>query len=91
MGHSGKVGVVMYWDGSGWAWMAVMPLLWIVLVGLIVWAAVRLAHGPSGHNGGRSPQDSPEDILDRRFASGEIDAATYTQAREHLAAHRRKR
>ncbi|MFG3294813.1 SHOCT domain-containing protein [Streptomyces sp. NPDC048179] len=90
-----EVGTVMYWDGGGWAWMAFMPLLWIVLIGLAVWAVIRLTHGPSGRPGGRSEtwegrerRETPEDILDRRYASGEIDTDTYTEARERLAVHR---
>lgn len=93
----------MYWDGGGWAWMAFMPLVWIVLIGVIVWAVIRLAqhggHGPEQHRWGPPretpekyrwgpPRETPEEILDRRFASGEIDADTYTEARERLAAHR---
>ncbi|MFE3324966.1 SHOCT domain-containing protein [Streptomyces sp. NPDC059176] len=82
---------MMYWDG-GWAWMAFMPLLWIVLIGFVVWAVVRFTHHPTGHGNGpeqRWPQkETPEEILDRRFASGEIDADAYTEARQRLAAHR---
>ncbi|MEV6202943.1 SHOCT domain-containing protein [Streptomyces sp. NPDC051771] len=35
-----------------------------------------------------APPDAPEDILDRRFASGEIDADAYAETRRRLAAHR---
>lgn len=83
---------MMYWNGGGWAWMMFMPLLWIVLIGLVVWAVIRLTHHPAGHRDGPEytwPQrETPEDILDRRFASGEIDADTYAEARQRLAAHR---
>ncbi|WIY01027.1 hypothetical protein QRX60_44490 [Amycolatopsis mongoliensis] len=81
---------MMYWNGGGWAWMALMPVLWIVLIGLVVWAVVRLTQQRPGggheQGRGRPPQETPEQILDRRFASGEIDIDAYTQAREHLAA-----
>ncbi|WNM32113.1 SHOCT domain-containing protein [Streptomyces sp. Li-HN-5-11] len=84
----------MYWYG-GWAWMAFMALLWIALIVLAVWAVIRLTHGASGGTSGRGrgwadnePRESPEEILDRRYASGEIDTDTYTEARERLAAHR---
>ncbi|MGW7405557.1 SHOCT domain-containing protein [Streptomyces sp. NPDC054833] len=83
---------MMYWNGGGWAWMMFMPLLWIVLIGLVVWAVIRLTHHPAGHGDGPErtwPQrETPEEILDRRFASGEIDADTYAEARQRLAAHR---
>ncbi|MFR9798240.1 SHOCT domain-containing protein [Streptomyces sp. MS06] len=85
---------MMYWDGGGWAWMAFMPLLWIVLIGLAVWGLVRLvqnsSHGrpDAGRGGPTENRETPEEILDRRFASGEIDADAYAEARKHLAAHR---
>ncbi|MGW2741732.1 SHOCT domain-containing protein [Streptomyces sp. NPDC001450] len=92
---------MMYWDGGwggGWAWMAFMPLLWIALIGLAVWAVIRLTHSPSGgHPDGsrgregwasREHRETPEEILDRRYAAGEIDADAYTEARERLAAHK---
>ncbi|WP_344048740.1 SHOCT domain-containing protein [Streptomyces thermoalcalitolerans] len=85
---------VMYWNG-GWAWITFMPLLWIALIGLVVWAVIRLTRGSSGDFSGRGHgwedrehRETPEEILDRRYASGEIDADTYTEARERLAAHR---
>lgn len=82
----------MYWDGGGWAWMAFMPLLWFVLIGLAVWAVVRLTQRATGRDDGLGhdppPRETPEEILDRRFASGEIDADAYTDARERLAAHK---
>ncbi|MFJ9869557.1 SHOCT domain-containing protein [Streptomyces sp. NPDC101165] len=72
-----------------------MPIVWIVLLGLVVWAVVRLTqHSPGRDSGPPGPgwqsRETPEEILDRRFASGEIDADTYTEARERLAAHRPK-
>ncbi|WP_406164682.1 SHOCT domain-containing protein [Streptomyces sp. NBC_00996] len=80
-----------YWNG-GWAWMAFMPLLWIALIGLVVWAVVHLTRRPADRGGGTehgwAPRETPEEILDRRFASGEIDADAYNEARKHLAAHR---
>ncbi|MDP4510024.1 SHOCT domain-containing protein [Nonomuraea turcica] len=85
------MGTVMYGDGGGWVWMVFMPLLWIVLIGLVVWAVIRLTQSASGgrYGGdGREHRESPEEILDRRYASGEIDTDAYTEARERLAAHR---
>jgi putative membrane protein len=80
----------MYWDGR-WVWMTFMPLVWIVLIGLVVWAVVHLTRNAAGRSGmdRRQPyRETPEEILDRRFASGEIDADAYNEAHKHLAAHR---
>jgi putative membrane protein len=66
-------------DAGGWIFMV---LLWAVLLGVIVWAIVRVF--PS-----RGTDDAPaakvappraesaKEILDRRLASGEIDAEAY--------------
>jgi putative membrane protein len=76
---------MMYGGWGGWGWMMLMPLLWIVLIGLIVWAAIRLSQRTSDRTGGQPQRDTPQEILDRRFASGEIDAETYRRARDTLA------
>ncbi|MFI2200503.1 SHOCT domain-containing protein [Streptomyces sp. NPDC020192] len=75
--------------------MAFVPLLWIGLIGLVIWAVIRLTHsssagasGPGRGWGGIEHRETPEEILDRRYASGEIDTDTYTETRERLAAHR---
>ncbi|MGC1214810.1 MAG: hypothetical protein WA890_26575 [Micromonospora sp.] len=68
---------------GGWIFMA---LFWIVLLGLIVWGVgVLLPRARSGEGGRR---ERPEEILDRRFALGEIDIEQYRRAREDLAAAR---
>lgn len=78
---------MMYGNGWGWSAMMFMPLLWILLLGAVIWAAFRFAQP---HPDRRSPQDrsvreTPQEILDRRFASGEIDTEAYTRARAQLA------
>jgi putative membrane protein len=40
---------------------------------------------PHSDGYGRAHWESPQEILDRRFASGEIDADTYTRMRAHFA------
>jgi putative membrane protein len=75
---------MMWGYGPGWIWMLLMPLLAIALIVLVVWA-VRLGGRPGEGERGRRGQQTPREILDRRFASGEIDADTYAQARDKLA------
>ncbi|MCH7229430.1 hypothetical protein L0U85_00925 [Glycomyces sp. L485] len=72
------------WSGWGWGWMMLMPLLWILLIGAIVWAVVRLAH-PGGHRDASARAESAKEVLDRRYASGEIDEETYQRMSERLA------
>ena len=72
-----------YGAGMGWgAWLG-MGLFWLVLLGVILYAVVRLL--PSGRPAGRDrDQESPEEILDRRFARGEIDIEMYQAQRAAL-------
>ncbi|MET7808816.1 SHOCT domain-containing protein [Micromonospora chersina] len=74
---------MMYGYGSGWIWMTLMPVVWIALIAVIVWAVARLVQRPADH--GRQVRETPQEILDRRFALGEIDAEEYGRARAHLA------
>lgn len=74
-----------YWnDGNGWMngfGMVVMLLVWGGLIGVAVWAVVRMTRGTTS----TAPSaESPRQILDRRFATGEIDAERYAAARRVL-------
>lgn len=78
-----------YGWGMGPAGWIFMGLFWVVVIGLVVWAVVTLL--PGTWPGGRAQPETPEQILDRRFALGEIDAEQYRLAREELAAAGRGR
>jgi putative membrane protein len=66
------------WMNGNGMWM--MLLVWGVLLALTVWAVVRMArHSPSVVTA-----EGPRQILDRRFASGELDAEQYGVARRVL-------
>jgi putative membrane protein len=88
----------MGWYGSGWGgataimWIF-MGLFWIALLVLIGWLVVRLLPGSSSGHGRVSSAagqvESPEQVLDRLFATGEIDEQTYRSRRTALAEMRR--
>lgn len=70
------------WDGmaaGGWIFMTVF---WVALIALVVWAVAALF--PRGRSDDGARRDSPEDILDRRYARGELDAEEYRRMREAL-------
>lgn len=85
----------MMYGGWGWGagWMMIMPLVWLVLIGVVVWAVVRLARPGGGEVGpagtATTQRESPQEILDRRLATGEIDLETYTRTRDLLAGRER--
>lgn len=76
---------MMGWNQNGWSWgagafgMVMMIVFWGGLIALAIWGISRATRSQQS-----SPQDSPRAILDRRFASGEIDAESYAQARRTL-------
>ncbi|QDP83619.1 SHOCT domain-containing protein [Nocardia otitidiscaviarum] len=74
--------------GWGGGWMMLMPVVWILLIGVIVWAAVTLTQRSSDRT--TPHRETPSEILDRRFASGEIDAKTYAEARAQLTGRGRE-
>ncbi|MBI1349483.1 MAG: hypothetical protein GC156_00020 [Actinomycetales bacterium] len=76
------------WNGNGagswWLGMVGMIVLLAVLVGFGVWAMTRITR-PGGVS--EVNVESPRTILDRRFASGELDAEAYAEARRVLEGH----
>jgi putative membrane protein len=63
-------------DMSAWAWWAMsagMILFW----GLVLWGVIALARYQRGDR-------RPQDLLDERFARGELDEETYRRQRDLL-------
>lgn len=84
--------------GYGWGmgvggWIA-MAIFWVALLGLIIWLVSR-AFSPGRNQpesrGDRGWQESADQVLDRRFASDEIDEPTYHRMREALRSGRSPR
>ena len=80
----------MYWDHmTGWGWM--MMVLWTILLllvaGGLIWAILAATQSTSStRRSSPTPQVHPSarDVLDERFARGEIDADEYQQRRRVL-------
>ena len=81
------------WNGgmgaAGWLFMS---LFWVLLLVVIIWAAAQLFPGrrdtlstATGPMLEPKAAENPQQILDRRLASGEIDVETYEKLRETLA------
>ena len=62
--------------GMGWT-MIFWPLIWLVVIVVVVWVAARAIGGRSRVGSGSLRDDSPEAILKRRYARGEIDREEY--------------
>jgi putative membrane protein len=79
---------MMNWYGNSgsqsWIAMSLMILGWVALLGVAVWAIARFTRTDHHASG---PIESPRTILDRRFASGELTADQYAEARRTLEGH----
>ena len=67
-----------YCGGMGMAGWLVMIAFWGGFIALVLWAVTRLF--PTSDRGGEAVE-----LLDRRLATGQIDAETYRQVRDELA------
>lgn len=70
---------MMYWD-SGWAWLW-MATMMVASWGVVVFAAIAIVRRPGRSAAGLA---DARDILDTRFARGEIDGEEYKQRRRIL-------
>jgi putative membrane protein len=73
--------------GPGWAgggggpWWLLFPLLWIVLIGTVIWLVARdRRRRPDS----ASPAQRATEILATRFARGEIDSEEYQQRLDQI-------
>jgi putative membrane protein len=82
---------MMWGYGFGWGWllMAFGMVLWIALLVVLVWAILHWLNG-RGTSPARGETYIPGqplsamDILEQRYARGEIDSATFERMREQL-------
>ena len=79
---------MMYWyNGSGWGGflaMVISMVLWFGLLGLILWGAYSLFTGRTTNTVTPSTSVSAMDLLQQRYARGEIDEPMFTHMRETL-------
>ncbi len=76
----------MWGDHMGGGWMVFWWLLGLAVVAVVVWAAIRLANRPPQPPSAppRDRRESAEEILERRYARGEIDREQYREMRDEL-------
>ena len=68
------------WDGGWmWLWGSLMMLTWVVIIAGVAWFVLRSRDASSTPGKSRA-----REILDERYARGEIDAQEYHERLEHL-------
>jgi putative membrane protein len=95
IGEKESEGTSMMWGyGFSWGGMVVMMVgatLWIALIVVLIWALIRwldrrITSPMSTHTSTPSTGPSALEILNQRYARGEIDTSTFEQMRERLVA-----
>jgi putative membrane protein len=81
------VSVLADWhhDGPGW-WIVFVPLFWILVIGGIVF--LLRARGPWGPPQFATHRETALDVLERRYAQGEIGLEEYQERRAVLSEKR---
>ena len=71
----------MPWFDGGWhmGWMTVWWILIPALIASLAWALMKGTREPSASS------ESPEEVLRRRYARGELDDETFRRMRDELA------
>ncbi len=67
-----------------YAIMFFIPILFVLFLGLIVWAVFAALPKTGDSNNADSKPDSPLEILKRRYAQGEIDKEEYKKKKKDL-------
>lgn len=68
--------------GMGFGW-----IFWLIIIGIAIWAVIRLTDGTgntTGSSGGPYQQETPLDILKKRYARGDIAESEYKEMRKNL-------
>lgn len=70
---------MMWWnDGMGWGGWIVMTLTMLAFWSLVVFGVIAIFRGDREARSDQAPRErDPQQILDERFARGEIDADEY--------------
>lgn len=76
-----------YWSWGGMLVMILSTLLWVALIGVVIVLVVRWLGSRSSRPMDSSHKASALEILEQRYARGEIDEATFQRMRDQLHAN----
>lgn len=76
---------MMYYGGMNPAWALVCTVAVIAIIALVAWAIIGITRRTDASDRLYTPRDDALTMLQRRFASGEIDEQEYTRRRDALA------
>ena len=77
-----------HWMGNGFGWgigMLVMALFWLLFAAALVWIVRTVWDRTTARDGPGRRSETPLEILQRRYARGDIDRAEYEEKRRDLS------
>ena len=80
-------GVLGSWSTGNFGWGWLMPIFMIIFWGLVIWGIVVLVRGAASTGNAdlyHRQRDSALEILDRRYASGEISQEEFEEKKKGL-------
>jgi putative membrane protein len=69
---------------NGFGGMGLMAIVWIVFIGVIIWAIVAAVQNSTESKSPGSAADSALDVLKKRYARGEIDKDEFNEKKKDL-------
>ena len=72
------------WHDMSWHGMWFSGFFWIIIVAVIVWAVIRLTPNNQNRQLPSVSGETPEDILKKRYAKGEITKEQFEQIKKDL-------
>lgn len=85
-GQSSGFGMMGGFGGmmNGFGGMGLMAIVWIVFIGIIIWAIVAAVQNSTESKNQGSATGSALDVIKKRYARGEIDKAEFNEKKKDL-------
>lgn len=85
-GQSSGFGMMGGFGGmmNGFGGMGLMAIVWIVFIGIIIWAIVAAVQNSTESKSQGSAAGSALDVIKKRYARGEIDKAEFNEKKKDL-------
>ena len=77
-------------NGVGWGWWLLMSVVMVAFWALVIYGVYWFARNPRSPSSGEDERETPDDVLKRRLAAGEITVDEYDRLREAITGEDRE-
>lgn len=71
-------------DGTGGGFMWFVWIFGVIIIGLIIWAVIFVVNKNQNNNQSKPSNETPLEILRRRYAKGEITDEEFNEKKKNL-------